>query len=327
MGVAKSAYVIVGLFVVLMIGALLVVIVRLSGWAADYDRYYTVFHNVGGIKDGTKVYYEGFPVGQVVAVRPVTEEERREAAPLAMGPMRTMFRLDLQVQKGWPIPRNAEARISTPGFLAGKIITITERPVPEGVVVGVVQPGGFVRSRPPEGFAALLNRGTSLADRAEDLIRTAQNSITEQVNPTLVQARVTLQNLDKRFDTLSGQAETLLTEANRFALNVNKVVDEDNRAQVKAILANVDAASTDLNRFTGKMNAVADTADGMLRENRENLKQSIVSLRYVLDAMAGRVDSVTRNLETTSRNMVEFSRQIRNNPGVLLGGTGGGRRR
>jgi len=32
------------------------------------------------------------------------------------------------------------------------------------------------------------------------------------------------------------------------------------------------------------------------------------------------IDSITYNLEGTSRNMSEFSREIRENPGLLLGG-------
>jgi phospholipid/cholesterol/gamma-HCH transport system substrate-binding protein len=35
------------------------------------------------------------------------------------------------------------------------------------------------------------------------------------------------------------------------------------------------------------------------------------------------MDSISANLETTTRNMSEFSRRIRDNPGVLLRGQGG----
>jgi phospholipid/cholesterol/gamma-HCH transport system substrate-binding protein len=37
--------------------------------------------------------------------------------------------------------------------------------------------------------------------------------------------------------------------------------------------------------------------------------------------VARNIDSVTYNLESTSRNFNEFSRQLRENPGVLIGGT------
>ena len=44
-------------------------------------------------------------------------------------------------------------------------------------------------------------------------------------------------------------------------------------------------------------------------------------MRYTMETIAERIDSVTYNLEGTSRNLYEFSRQIRINPGLLLGGT------
>ena len=43
-------------------------------------------------------------------------------------------------------------------------------------------------------------------------------------------------------------------------------------------------------------------------------------LRYSLQAVARNIDSVTYNLEGTARNMNEFSREIRQDPAVLLGG-------
>ena len=48
---------------------------------------------------------------------------------------------------------------------------------------------------------------------------------------------------------------------------------------------------------------------------------SVVDLRYTLSTVAQRIDAMTYNMEGASRNMYEFSRQIRLNPGLLLGGT------
>jgi phospholipid/cholesterol/gamma-HCH transport system substrate-binding protein len=42
-------------------------------------------------------------------------------------------------------------------------------------------------------------------------------------------------------------------------------------------------------------------------------------MRYTVETIAERIDAVTYNLEGASRNMYEFSRQIRINPGLLLG--------
>ena len=56
-------------------------------------------------------------------------------------------------------------------------------------------------------------------------------------------------------------------------------------------------------------------------DNKGNIDKSMVDLRYVADSVARHIDSLNQNMEATARNMYEFSRQIRQNPGLLLGGT------
>ena len=51
------------------------------------------------------------------------------------------------------------------------------------------------------------------------------------------------------------------------------------------------------------------------------VSRPIVQLQYTLRSIAQNIDSINQNLEGTTRNMKEFSRLIRQNPGLLLGGT------
>ena len=53
----------------------------------------------------------------------------------------------------------------------------------------------------------------------------------------------------------------------------------------------------------------------------DSMGQSLKDLRYTLQAVSRNIDSITYNVEGTARNMNEFSQQIRQNPGVLLGGS------
>ncbi len=58
----------------------------------------------------------------------------------------------------------------------------------------------------------------------------------------------------------------------------------------------------------------------MVGDNRLDLEKTVIDLRYVLESVTRHVDAITQNLEGASRNMNEFARQIRKNPGVLIGG-------
>jgi phospholipid/cholesterol/gamma-HCH transport system substrate-binding protein len=79
--------------------------------------------------------------------------------------------------------------------------------------------------------------------------------------------------------------------------------------------------SSDLRTTKAKVEGIVEELDGLLADNRENVNQGLQDLRYTAQAVARHIDAITYNLEGTSRNMHEFSRQIRQNPGLLLGGT------
>ena len=46
----------------------------------------------------------------------------------------------------------------------------------------------------------------------------------------------------------------------------------------------------------------------------------MIALRYTLEELSASAEGILQNLESTSRNMNEFSRQLRRNPGLLLSG-------
>ena len=51
-----------------------------------------------------------------------------------------------------------------------------------------------------------------------------------------------------------------------------------------------------------------------------DLSEAIDDVRHTTAALASHIDAITSNLEDATRNANEFSKQIRENPGVLLRG-------
>ena len=106
----KLNYVIVGSFVLAMIFGLIFSIAMLTGRTGATDKYFAVYRNVTGVKFGTQVLYEGFPIGQVEEVTPVAEGSKMS------------FRVDFTVVEGWRIPEDSVAKIAAlirGHFLAG----------------------------------------------------------------------------------------------------------------------------------------------------------------------------------------------------------------
>lgn len=109
---------------------------------------------------------------------------------------------------------------------------------------------------------------------------------------------------------------------------VNQVLGDDTAQRFRAALDNVSLAagniaglSEELRGTGGQVQRLLAGLEQTVDSGRPDVEQSLTDLRYTLRMLAEHVDSVAYNLEGTSRNMYEFSRELRRNPGLLLGGT------
>ena len=115
---------------------------------------------------------------------------------------------------------------------------------------------------------------------------------------------------------------------NATLLQADKFLDDQNLQSVRTILANTRKGHQRCQRRgrraegTGVRSCrqLADQVNAMIGDNRKNVDKSLANLEYILRSVAQNIDSITRNIDGTARNMSEFSRLIRQNPGLLLNG-------
>jgi len=294
-------YVIVGLFVTAMLVAGGVSLALVTGRTGPTDVYHVVLGNVSDVKFGTQVRFEGYPIGQVERIAP---------EPSGTG---VRFRLDLSVEKGWRIPADSVARIGASSFLAAKTIDISG-----GESATALAPGERIASAPSADIFTVL-AGT--AGRFGELERTA-------IRPLLA----TLQRLAKRLEgdapEITGQIVAFTRRLNETLTPVQDLLATDNLASVEQSLgnlqqttANLAALSEELGGTLQRIDSIAANVDEMIAANRGNVDQSLKDVRYTLSAVSRTVDAIVHNLDGTARNMNEFSRLIRQNPGLLLDGT------
>jgi len=107
-----------------------------------------------------------------------------------------------------------------------------------------------------------------------------------------------------------------------------KLFSPANRQAIEGVLAKVDVAVGNLSEFSRDIHAtrsridkVLETLDTLLIDNKLDVERAIIDLRHVVESVAQHIDMLNQNMEGASRNMYEFSRQLRENPGLLLGGT------
>jgi phospholipid/cholesterol/gamma-HCH transport system substrate-binding protein len=290
---AQRNYVVVGIFVVAMVVGLVVWIAALSGRTGATDPYSIRYANVMGLAEGTQVFYEGYPVGVIDRIRRVN------------GAAEPHFRVDVSVERGWRIPDDSVAAITASGLLSAVVIDIHE-----GASPTALEPGAEIPSLESANvFAAITSVAAQLGDLSENGLRPLLDSLGEG-------APAILEKLDSFTTTL-----------NETVAKINDVLRPANTARIERILRNLEFTSEKVATITNgltetrsELHEVVDTMNRLLDEHEDDLGHAIVDLHDSLEAVAVRIDAISHNLEVTTRNMNEFSGQIRANPGLILRG-------
>ena len=317
----KLGYFLVGLFVIVAITGLVAVLGLLGGRGAESVRYTTTYENVAGLKFGTPIFFEGFLAGQIEQISPIA------------GGTRTIFRIEFSVLEALKIPADSEVLIVQPNLLSGRALTIDA-----GKSDADIEAGAEIRAGEITGLAAL----PTLIGSGDRLIREASVMVAEttaamaQINtfvtddlgriasgyealPATLQGEIKI--LSNRFqqtitnlDAIVARADSLLSQ--ETAGNIDEIVEN-----IVALSRRLEETSRDLATVSDNVTVITSQLRTMITDNEADIEGSIVDMRYTMETIAERIDAMTYNLEGTSQNMYEFSRQIRLNPGLLLGGS------
>lgn len=309
-------YTVVGSFVLVMLVTLVVILATMVGRSGSTDSYYTVYSNVGGLKFGTQVLYEGYPIGQIEEIVP-----QREGAT-------TRFKVVMSVKEGWSIPKDSLARIAASGLLSAVTINITGGSAPE-----MVTPGGEIPGKSGGNIFAVMS---DVAGEVTELTRSGLRPLLDTLNQMAGNANtITTSDMPAIAANLRVVSEALAARAPEITANVasmtgklnQDVLSAQNLSSLQRVMNNADQATAQLSQIAGNLGTMSvevqklvANLDEVLSENRADIRGSVKDMRYSLDTISRNIDSMTYNMDATSRNMAEFSRSIRQNPGLLLGG-------
>ncbi len=289
---ARVNYLWVGGFVLVAAVLLFTALAVLTGRTGATDAYYTVFERVTGISGGTRILYNGYPVGQVEGLVPIERDGRQR------------FRVELRLRDDWSVAADSTVHV-TSGLLSSVELDIRGQSV-----AGKLEPGAEIPSRESaDVFAALNEAAGELAELVDS-----------RVEPLL-------EELSARMPAIAANLEAVARDLSDTSSRINALFDEETVARVDRLLRNAELTSRGFAALSVELRDTRRSLDDAIQlvaetveENRENVDQSLVDLRYSLEAVARHIDTFNHNLEGTTRNLNEFSRQIRANPGVLLDG-------
>lgn len=315
-------YTAVGVFVAAMIVALIWALAQISGRSGPSDPYSITMDAVTDIDYGTLVRYEGYKVGQVEKIDPVWKDGKY------------VFSVHVSVEQGWKIPADSIARISASSFLAGKTVEIFGGKSQELVAVG----GEITGGTPADAFSLMAQVAGQIGDLSEgslkpliqdvdDIIKRIGNNTDQNLEELFTSLQAIASNVQEKTPKITSDISTFTTQMNATLLQADKLVDDRNIESVRTILANIEKASAqaqgaaaDIKVVSTKVQKLIDQLNDMVGDNRKNIDKSIANLEYILRSVSQNIDSITRNIDGTARNMSEFSRLIRQNPGLLLNG-------
>lgn len=298
-------YVVVGAFVAAMLVAFITVITVLAGRTGATESYYTVYSNVGGLKYGTVVFYEGYQIGHVESI-----------VPIQKGRLVT-FKVNLEIKEGWRIPTDSVARALVSGLLSAVAIDIKG-----GKAEALLPPGSEIKGQEPGNlFATLADIGAEFGDLSTNSIKPLLDSLNAYVQQLSTTTAGNLPSILENLNKISGSVQ-------RSAAVIEKgVLRPENMGHIDSLIANADKVTANLaelsrgldetrkllNESVARVNKVVDSNSG-------NVDEAMRSFRYSADTIARYVDDIAHNADATARNMAEFSRSIRENPGLLIGG-------
>lgn len=312
----KLNYLLVGSFMIAIVTTLVVAVALLTGRTGPTDDYYAMYDNVAGIAFGTRVLYEGFPIGQV-----------EEIVPQQAGG-KTRFRVEMEVTQGWKIPSDSVAEIAASGILAA--VTINLR---AGKNTEILAPGTQIPSRESHNIMVAVG----------DIARDIKELTDSDIKPMLSRIHSIVQNIGdmvgeengpmggemrKTIEAITRATPEIVNNINTFSTRLETLMSDRNIKAMDGIIANMGTSAKNMADVTAQLGETRKSIDGlvgvigsMVTDNKLDVERTVVDVRHSAETVARYIESINQNLDITSRNMMEFSRAIRSNPGLLLGGT------
>lgn len=278
-------YLVVGSFVLAMLTALIISLTLITGRDGETENYTVYYDSVAGLKYGTIVSYEGYQLGQVESVEPVQSNGK------------TRYKVSFGIREDWKVPSDSIAQIVSSGLLGGISIDIKE-----GVSTTSLKPGDTLQGE--EGADLFAAVGGAAGD----------------IKLLIGDVRKFVRTLNDEAGLLD-DAKSLLKRLDNSAANLEGMLSKDNAKTINETINNLGSLSQRLDNTLSEIDHMVKSSSTLVEDNRADIQRSIRHLSASLEVVSQHIDTITYNLEGTSRNMNEFSRQIRENPGLLLGST------
>src|SRR5271170_4042472 len=267
----KKEQAFVGLFVLVAVALLLVTIFSLTGFfSRAQPQFHARFPFAGGLEPGAEVRYSGGPKdGRVTGVAIDPNDP-------------SMIDVTFSVDPKVPVKTDSHVKIESLSPLGDNHLEI----VPGTASAPPAQPGSYLTADPYVDFNALTAKLSALAPDAQQLLHSLNERVTE--------LKVTISRVND-----------LLNDQNRANISVSiaeaRGMLTENRAQIKATIANLNAASAKVAPLLDNLKATSDNAnktighvDTLIGDNGPEIHKSILELQAALAKLNQLADTLNQ---------------------------------
>jgi phospholipid/cholesterol/gamma-HCH transport system substrate-binding protein len=319
-----------GAFVVTMaaVAAAAVTLVMPGLFGGTY-RLKTYFPDASGLTPGLEVVQNGYTIGMLESVRPVFPGRdpdaghcpREDGVPAPHH--NPCFRAALRIQGGWPITQGTRAQLGSSGLLQGKVIKLLA-----GTDADRLEDGAVIPSTASE---------PDLGGQLSALTDSIQSIVDETISPALASLEHQIRTIEGLLGTDgedSGNRERLagaFENLQRLTGDLEEAVDPGQIANilgsVEQLAGNLGQVSAELSERTGAVeraaneyNALAADIRTVLKRTSPPLERSLDDTQYLLQELSAALTPILANVEDATRNLSALSRDLRNNPAVIIRG-------
>ena len=308
----KTEQTLVGLFVLVAGGILLVAVFAINGAFGNAARsYHAYFKFAGGLEPGATVRYSGGPkVGRVESVRVDPQDP-------------THIDLTFSVQPDVLVKTDSKVKILSLSPLGDNHLEL----YPGSAQAGAAPAGSLLPSDTYVDFNALTEQINDLAPQAQQLLRTLDARATElKVTIDRVNDLLSAQNRSNLSATLAEtrgliadsrpQVHSALQHVNDLSEKLGPLIDDFRKTsgQATEVLAHIDAAIGDTQPEVRK-------AITQLQVTLKSLTDLTGQLNQTLDVNSENIDQLLDNLLHVTENLKEFTETIKTRPYTLIRAT------
>ena len=234
----------------------------------------------------------------------------------------TRMEIDFRVQPEVPVKTTSLVSISSTGPLSDNFLQVKNLP---GTSSSPRAPtGSTLQSEEYVGFADIEAEIAELGPKAKVLI--------DNLNQRVVELQTTLARVN---DVLNDKNRAQLSAS---LANVNGILDE-NRKPIRETVAHLNEVSAkigplldDLKKTNADARKTIDTLDATISENRPDLRESVKNARRLLEtannvtdqldrtlnANGENIDDILNNFRQASQNLRQFTETLKQRPYTLL---------